>query len=242
MTRHLLTSGLLAGFAVALLATLLQFAFLERNILLAERYESGALVHFGGPLAGHNDVAATQDATASHDQIAHNNATEEAPFWQRQVKTLLAMIITYCGYGLVMIAGISVARHFGKTVGPSEALLWGLAGFAAFSLAPAMGLEPALPGVEGADLAQRQVWWLLCAGATLAGLALLAYGNGPIPRLAAVVLLAAPHIVGAPHLAEFTGILPPEMAAQHAARSLGVGLVAWVTLGGLSRWFLDRAA
>lgn len=232
MTRHLLASGLLAGFAVALLATLLQFAFLERNILLAERYESGELQHFAG--AGHAD-AATDSATA-HD----HPAAPETPFWQRQAKTALTMIITYCGYGLVLTAGMALSAHFNRLVNLTQALLWGAAGFAAFSLAPAMGLSPELPGVEAADLAARQTWWLLCGAATVAGLALLAYGKGWLPRAAAILLLALPHLIGAPHLAEFSGILPPELAADHAARSLGVGLVAWVSLGGLAQWLWAR--
>ena len=232
MTRHLVTSGLLAGFFAACLATLLQFGLLERNILLAERYESGALTHFAG-------VAA--DTGHDHGEAGHDHPTDAPPFWARQAKTLLAMIITYCGYGLMMVAGLSLVRHFGRTVGPAQGLLWGVAGFAAFSLAPAMGLAPALPGMAGADLATAQVWWLSCAGATVAGLAVLAYGTGPV-RVAGLILLAIPHIIGAPHPAEFTGILPPEMTAQHAARSLGVGLLVWVTLGSLSRWLLDRNA
>ncbi len=227
MTKHLMTSGLLAGLVVAIFATLLQFAFLERNILLAEQYETGELTHFAVG-AGHD-----------HTEAGHDHAVSR--FWPRQAKTLLTLIITYCGYGLGMIAGISLARHFGKSIGATQALLWGLAGFAAFSLAPAMGLAPSLPGIEGADLTSRQIWWLFCASATVAGLGLLAYGHGLV-RLAGVAFILVPHITGAPHLSEFTGILPPEMAAQHAARSLGVGMVVWVTLGGLSRWFLDRTA
>ena len=56
MTKHMLASALFAGFAAALLAALLHFAFLERNILLAEHYEAGELQHFAG--AGHNPSAA----------------------------------------------------------------------------------------------------------------------------------------------------------------------------------------
>ncbi len=232
MTKHLLVSGLLAGFVVALLATLLQFAFLEGNILLAERYETGELQYFAG--AGHADDSATVEP--------HTQPGEETPFWLRQASTALTMIITYCGYGLVLAAGIAAANHFGKPVRRPEGLLWGLAGFAAFSLAPAMGLEPELPGIEAADLAARQFWWMLSAGATAAGLALMAYGTGVMPRLAAVALLAIPHIIGAPQLTELTGILPPELSARHAARSLGVGLVAWVSLGGLVQWLWSRNA
>jgi cobalt transporter subunit CbtA len=241
MTRQLVTSGLIAGFVVALLATLLQFAFLERNILLAERYESGELTHFAAA-AQHDHSAAMTDATgAPTDQKLDVRSEEDTPFWARQIKTALTLIITYCGYGLVMIAGMSIARHFGKTIGGAEALLWGLAGFAAFSMAPAMGLEPALPGMPAADLVARQTWWLACAVATVAGLALLAYGVGRVSQVAGLVILALPHMIGAPHLDGFFGALPPELAARHAAGSLGVGLVAWLTLGWLSRWLLDRA-
>ena len=232
----MLASGILAGFVVALLATLLQFAFLERHILLAERYESGELVHFSG--AGHHDATPADEAVVED----HAPPDTETPFWQRQAKTVLAMIITYAGYGLVLAAGIALAAHYGRPVSLTEGLLWGLAGFATFSLAPAMGLEPALPGVEGADLPERQFWWMLCAGATAGGLALLAYGTSLLPRLAGLVLLAIPHIIGAPHPAEFTATIPPELASQYAARSLGVGLMVWVALGGAVQWLWHRSA
>lgn len=231
MTKHLLVSGLLAGFVVALLATLLQFAFVERLILLAERYETGDLVHFQGVTA----------AETSPDTQMHMDEQPE-PFWQRQAKTVLAMMVTYCGYALVMVAGFAFANHFGHPVPLAHGLLWGLGGFVAFSLAPAMGLELEPPGVEAAALQARQLWWIGCALATVASLALLAYGDGVLPRIAALVLLALPHIIGAPHLPEFTGIIPPELSSGFATRSLGVGLVAWVTLGGLSVWFWDRTA
>ena len=235
MTKHLLVSGLLAGFVVALLATLLQFAFVERLVLLAERYETGELVHF--------QQAAVADHSHDTTAAAHlHMGDDDAPFGQRQAKTVLAMTVTYCGYALVMVAGFAFANHFGHPVPLTHGLLWGLAGFAAFSLAPAMGLELEPPGVEAAALQARQLWWIGCALATVAGLALLAYGNGVLPRIAALVLLALPHIIGAPHLPEFTGIIPPELSSGFAARSLGIGLVAWVTLGGLSVWFWDRTA
>jgi len=61
-----------------------------------------------------------------------------------------------------------------------------------------------------------------------------------VPRLAGVVLLALPHLVGAPELEGFGGVVPPELASAFAARSLGVGLIAWVTLGWLLAWFWTR--
>lgn len=240
MTKHMLASGLLAGFVVALLATVLQFALLERLILLAERYETGELSLFQFT---HDHVRVTRDANSEAIQtfLVHEQ-TDDAPFWQRQAKTLLTMLITYGGYGLVMVAGFAFANHLGHAIPLQTGLLWGLAGFVCFAMAPALGLEPELPGTESAALEARQLWWIGTALATVAGLALLAYGRGLVPRLGGIVLLAIPHIIGAPHLAEFTGIVPPELAASFAARSLGVGLVCWVTMGGLASRFWDRKA
>ncbi|MEO8242210.1 MAG: CbtA family protein [bacterium] len=244
MIKHMLASGLIAGCLVACLVTVLQFAFQEDHVLLAERYESGELVHFQPPAADH-DHASTETATQSPDAAApddhdHMHGDAEESFALRQSKSVLAALVTYCGYGLVIVSGFAMANQFGIAIPPSHGLLWGLAGFACFQLAPAMGLEPELPGGHAAPLQARQIWWIGTALATAAGLALLAYGNGVLPRLAAIVLLAIPHVIGAPHLDQFTGVVPPELAASFAARSLGVGLVAWLTLGGLACWLWTR--
>ena len=46
--KHMLSSALIAGFAAGLIFALLQFVFLQPDIVLAEQYESGALTHFSG--------------------------------------------------------------------------------------------------------------------------------------------------------------------------------------------------
>jgi hypothetical protein len=56
-------------------------------------------------------------------------------------------------------------------------LLWGLAGFACFTVAPALGLPPKPPGVPVADVRARQLWWALTAGVTATGLILIAGGG-----------------------------------------------------------------
>jgi predicted cobalt transporter CbtA len=57
------------------------------------------------------------------------------------------------------------------------------------------------------------------------------------------VVLTAPHIWGAPELASFGGIAPPELAASFAVRSLAVGMITWAVLGGLvaTLWHSDPA-
>ncbi|MGB7271275.1 MAG: CbtA family protein, partial [Albidovulum sp.] len=48
MIQRMVTSALFAGCAAGLFAALLHFAFVQEYILLGEKYETGALVHFGG--------------------------------------------------------------------------------------------------------------------------------------------------------------------------------------------------
>jgi cobalt transporter subunit CbtA len=241
MIKHMLTSAVFAGFAVGVLVAGLQFAFVERDILLAEQYETGALTHFAGVAVGEHDHAAAEaapaEATAEVHDHTQSDAEAETSSVQRHGLTVLFAILTYAGYALVLVAGYGLAGQFGRKIDVKTGLLWGLAGFAVFQMAPAMGLQPDMPGTPGADLTARQVWWFGTALATAGGLALLGYGAGVVSRVVGVVLLALPHAIGAPEMAVFAGVVPPELASAFAARTLGVGMIAWVTLGGLAAWF-----
>lgn len=258
MINRMLSSALFAGFAVGLLAALLQYAFVEKLILRAEQYESGELVHFqnvaamarqDAAMAAAADTAttdstgaATMAETIGSDADGHDNhAPTEASSLLRQGLSVLFAALIYTGYALVLAAGYGVSWMFGQVVTVQKGLLWGLAGFAAFQLAPAMGLEPELPGATAASLDARQLWWVGTAIATAAGLGLLAFGRGGVPWIAGLALLAMPHVIGAPELASYSGTAPPELAASFAARSLGVGLVTWVALGGVLAWFTGES-
>ena len=59
-----------------------------------------------------------------------------------------------------------------------SAVMAGAFVFAAFGLAPALGLPPELPGAFAASLRERQLWWLLAASGAAAGLLLLAFKRG----------------------------------------------------------------
>ncbi|PPB82453.1 cobalt transporter subunit CbtA [Albidovulum inexpectatum] len=246
MIRKLLTGGVVAGFAAGLLGALLHFAFIQELILLGEEYESGARVHFQAH--GEPDDAGMQ---AGHDHGAHDHSGhdhgggdgEETSTIVRNGLTVLFTGLIYAGYGLILVAGFALAEHFGRRIGTAEAILWGIAGFVSFQLAPAMGLAPELPGSVAADLGARQAWWLGTVIATAGGIALLAYGRGVVWWVLAGALLAAPHVIGAPHLDEYYGVAPPEVAAEFAARVLGVGLVVWTVLGWLagSLWQRESA-
>ncbi len=246
--KHLLSSGLVAGLAAGLLCALLQYLLVEPQILLAERYESGEITHFQGvagsaassddhaPMAmrddaGQGDAGQGSDASAAESAPTHGAAAEVTSPAGRQALTVLFAVLTYAGFGLVLAGGMMAAESRGRRICKPEAILWGLAGFMAFQMMPALGLAPELPGTPAADLNARQIWWAATAIATIVGLGLLAYGRNMTHRLVGVASAAVPHLVGAPELDSFGGIVPPELAATFAARSLGVGLITWAVLG-----------
>lgn len=229
MLMRMLAGGLIAGFAAGLLATVLHFAFVQEIILHAEQYESGELVHFGEPMAHGGDAA-------HDDHGGHADGSESSGFGRNALTVLFTGLI-YAGYGLVLVAGYQVAGLFGRTVTPQEGVLWGIAGFATFQLAPAMGLPPELPGTIGADLMLRQYWWLGTVVATAGGLALIGYSRNVLAIIAGATLIALPHAIGAPVLDEFYGYAPPELAAEFSARVLGVALAVWAVLGWLTARF-----
>lgn len=253
----MVASALFAGCAAGLLAVLLHFAFVEKLILLAEDYETGAQVYFpnaelgqGHDTHAESDVAAPLEETAApategdvatmtgHDQHA---ADEGGSPVLRHAKSVLAFIAVYSGFGLLLVAGYATANQMGHVIHIRDGLLWGLAGFVSIQLAPALGLEPELPGTLSAGLEARQIWWIGTAIATAAGLGLLTYGRRALTKAAGAVLIALPHIIGAPEIEGFHGVVPPELASRFAARSLGVGLAAWVGLGGvLARFWTGK--
>jgi cobalt transporter subunit CbtA len=240
MITRMLAGGILAGFAAGLFAALLHFAFVQKLILLGEQYETGALVHFQ---AGDAPAAAGHEHAEGEAEHSHAAATTEGESAiKRNALTVMFTALIYAAYGILLIAGFALAEHFGRAVTAREGILWGLAGFAVFQLAPAMGLPPELPGTVAGDLGARQVWWLGTALATATGIACLAYGRSLLPAVIGGALLAAPHVIGAPHPDQFYGVAPPEVGAAFAANVLGVGIVTWAVLGWLAGRLWSKSA
>lgn len=213
MFQKIVTSALIAGFGAGLIAALLQFAFVQPILLHAELFESGVLTHFGGTV-----TAAQAPASAGIDLT-------------RDGLSVIFSALTYCGYALILLSFIALAEERGHPISPRIGLIWGIAGFIAAQLAPAFGLPPELPGMNAGDLGERQLWWYATVAATAGGLWLVAFGRNWTMWGIAIVLLAAPHIIGAPSPDILTGPAPPELGAEFASRALGVGLVAWTVLG-----------
>ncbi len=221
MFSRILTSGLIAGAVTGLIAALLQLYFVQPVLLHAELYESGQLVHFGA------------DVIDAHQDIG--------PFdWTRNGLSVLFTMMVYAGYGLMLMALMAVSESQGNAVTARQGLLWGLAGFLTMQLAPAFGLAPEVPGVGAAHVEIRAIWWLGTALATGLALWLIAFGKGWTAWGAALVLILAPHLIGAPQPDAYIGPVPPELSAEFAGRALGAGAMAWVLLGLLGGWFWQR--
>lgn len=224
MFKQVFTSALFAGLAAGTLAALLQLTFVVPLLMEGELYEFGDRVHF------------------ADGRIESPSGSPE--IWgelTRHFGTFASNLVTYTGFALIMVAAFVVARRFGKKPDARTGMIWGIVGFLGVNLAPAFGLPPELPGTASADIIARQVWWLFAALGTVSGIALLGFGRNLGTALLGTVLIAAPHLVGAPHLDTYYGVAPPELATLYAVRSIGVAAAAWVAMGWLAGFLWNKA-
>lgn len=212
MFTRILTSAVIAGAAAGLCAAILQLLFLQPVLLHAELYETGARVHFG----------------ETPNPAAHPARGFDP---MRDGLSVIFSMLIYAGYALILVALMSVAEEKGAAINGRTGLIWGLAGFITVQLAPGFSLAPEVPGVAAADVSARQLWWFATVITAGIGVWLLAFGSSRLPWGAAIILLLAPHVIGAPEPDTFTGPVPTELGALYAARVFGVGIAAWVLCG-----------
>lgn len=218
--RNIVFVAALVGLAAGLVLTAIQQFGTQPLIVKAEIFEKA------------RDAAAEAQPHehAAGDHHHEEGVWEPADGAERFGWTLVANILSGVGFALLLV---SASELKGGLKSWREGLLWGLAGFAVFTLAPSVGLPPEAPGVEGAPLLDRQIWWLATAAATAVGLALIAYGRSPLTALAAVALIVAPHIVGAPQATEAPAI-PHDLEHGFVVAVIVTGFLFWATLGALA--------
>ena len=88
----------------------------------------------------------------------------------------------------------------------------------------------------------RQTWWLGTVAATAIGLYAAARLHNTIGYGIAVVLIALPHIIGAPQPAQPGGVAPESLEHQFIAVAIGSALLFWLVLGALTGAFFKRYA
>ena len=203
--------------------------------LIAGVFLTGALQLAVGPIileAETYEVAGQDGAAAAEDEAW---APEDGA--ERLIYSAIANVLTAVGLGLLLSAAF-VLR--GRRVGWRGGLLWGLAGFAAFSLAPALGLPPEIPGAEAAPLIERQVWWVATVALTAGGLALIIFSPRVPLKAVGLVLMVVPHIVGAPQPEAHGGLAPVELENAFIYASLITNAVFWLVLGILAGVLFNR--
>ncbi|HEV8392244.1 MAG TPA: CbtA family protein [Dongiaceae bacterium] len=232
-----LTVALLAGFGAGLVAWGAHMLGTTPLILQAEVYENAAEAMAPAAEPAATEAAPTEATAAEHHHDVE--AWEPADGWQRNLFTLGADVVTGVGFAFLLTAAIVL---FGKGADWRRGLLWGLAGFACFTLAPSFGLPPELPGTEAAPLVARQVWWIGTVIATAGGLFAAARLRNVYGYAVAVVLIALPHIVGAPQPESAGGLAPEELEHKFVLIAIATSLVFWLALGVLTGAFFKRYA
>lgn len=221
MFRRIIFAAALSGLIGGLILSAVQAVRVVPLIKQAETYENAPAAH------PHSGTAAPH---------AHEPAAADAPGLSRTAFTAVSNVVTAIGFALILIAGISLRGGADWRQG----ILWGLGGYAAFNFAPSIGLPPELPGTFAAAVPDRQIWWLLTAALTAGGLALAAFAQSWAWKTLGVVLIALPHLIGAPQPEKHGGLAPEAMMREFAFAALAASGVFWVALGGLSGYFFTR--
>ncbi len=238
MIGRVILAALLAGIAAGLFYGAVQHVRLTPLILEAEKYETAG----DGHSHDHGAAAATT-MTGESAQTPAAEAPAEDTSWapgdgtERTFYTFLTSIIAGAGFA-AMLAGISLLS--GIRITPRNGLLWGLAGFLAVHLAPAASLPPELPGMPAGDLLTRQVWWVGTIIATGIAIWLFTQRREMWAKVVAVVLVALPHIIGAPMPPTHESAVPAVISAAFAANTLAVAALMWLAIGGFLGLAMDR--
>jgi len=223
MLYRLLITGLISGVVAGVVATIFHFFMVQPLILEAEKYEIQSSV-----------VATSEEPSRTHThgpQLPGNGIL-------RGTFTFLANVIVGIAFGILLATGLTL---YGRPIGWIKGIGWGTAGFLAFSLLPALGLPPEVPGSATAELFPRQVWWLSTAFASVIGIALVVFNSQYIWKAAGLTALIAPHLIGAPKPPPgAVGFVPPELAAHFVVNTLFFMAVMWLILGITSSYVMQR--
>ena len=235
MFRNLFLAALVAALCAGLATSAFQAWRVTPLIFAAEAYEGGeedAHEH------GVEDVTAeTAVATEAHahadDEWAPQDGLERTAF------TVVSNLLMAAGYALI-IGAVSVLFNLPITF--ANGLYWGVAGFAAFSLAPALGLPPGMPGMPVADTLARQIWWFGAAASTGAAFILVAKVRAPWALAVAVALVLLPQLIAAPVAPTDPSDVPPRLTAEFVSVVLYNSAIFWVVLGLVFGRFNDYMA
>lgn len=233
--RNLVFAAVVVGVLSGIVLGVVQQFAVVPTILAAETFEIAE--EASAVDAGHSH--SHESAGHSHDSEAW--APEDGA--ERIFYTFLSNILAGIGFSLMLLSAMTLSGKGDVKRG----LVWGVAGYVTFFVAPSLGLQPEIPGMEAANIQGRQGWWIMTILFTGGGLALIAFTQSGL-KVAGLALLAIPHILGAP-LPEVHGFSHPDAEAVVALEVLEhsfiqataiANAVFWVVVGVASGFFINK--
>lgn len=210
--RQIFLTACLVAIAASIGFTLYQFYFINPIIFAAETYE----------IAGPGD-------TFGAIQIEEWTPVDGI---ERSLYTLLANFLMSLAYSMLL----ACAMVFQGASSTLKGLGWGIGAYLSIFVAPSLGLPPEIPGLEAADLSQRQSWWMLTVALTAMGLAVLAFSPRYYKGLG-LVLVVLPHLIGAP-VADFHGFSHPDPVAVNMLTELWHHFILQTSIANALLWLI----
>ena len=259
MLKSIILSAFGAGLLVGVVLTAVQTVTTEPLILSGEVFEQAAdaapspampaaALAEATPAAtpvpthDHGDAAAAHDhaaATAGEGHHHDADAWQPADGFERSAYTLLANLLMGVAVSAILL-GVMTLK--GDPIDARRGVLWGLGGFFAASLMPALGLAPELPGTAAAEITSRQLWWLGTAAASAVGLALVVFARSYLLKLIGIMVAIVPHVIGAPRPPTLEAAYPAALGAEFVVASLVASALLWSLAGLCSGWIHQRLA
>ena len=242
MLYRILSVGLLAGCLAGLATAALQTVTTTPMIITAESYEHSTAARNSSHPYIHQAAYGEARLILAHNSAGTADAGHEQEWApqdgiERTFYTSITTIITTIGFAFMLLAAMILSN---APINAHAGLAWGMAGFVATGLAPALGLSPELPGAAAAEVVHRQLWWIGTATATAVALWLMLRQSSAAAIVIGLALICAPHIIGAPHPHEYASKVPSELTAHFASASLVVHAVAWALVGAITGYLWQR--
>lgn len=254
LLRRLIWTALAVALLVGSAQAVLQQWLAVPLILAAEVFEDGP--------APPDTTSATAEAhvhEGGHDldhAAAHEHGGDEwapADGAERTFWTWVASVLDTLALTLLALAAMAAAVLLAnKRQAPApRALVLGAVvggmGWLSLHLWPTLGLPAELPGMQAADLAARQSWWLLAVACAAVACAVAGLARAGWRWPLALALLALPFLVGTPHGGDAFAGFGPEARVQmavleqqfHTITHL-LALTQWLGIGLLGGWLFGR--
>jgi len=210
--KNIIVSAAVSGLIAGLVLTIVQHFFVMPFLFEAEVYEQ----------------AATEISTSVSPENHENEQWQPEDGIERTFYTALANISMAFSFAMLLGSAILVS---GKQTNWLSGLLWGIAGYLVFFVAPALGLPPEVPGTEAAALKDRQLWWLAPVLATAIGLAMLVFPRNWLIKISGLLLLVSPYLIGAPQPEAHGSVAPQSLVASFITAAFITNMIFWLVLG-----------